>query len=151
MHPTVDAFLTRERACALATLLADGSPHAAAVHFSHRADPLTLFVQTERSSRKCEALRDGQTGRASVVVGFSETEWLTVQLNGAIRMITDAEELRAVHTLHYAKHPEAEQYRDDPDTAFLAFTPDWWRYTDFKTSPPQYIASDGGTPSTSDE
>lgn len=134
-------FLAKERVCALVVTLPDGTPHAAAMHYSHAADPLIIYTQTENTSRKCQGLLAGQPVTASVVVGFSEQDWLTLQMDGQISLILDQERLPAIHQLHYAKHPQAEQYKSDPVTVFLEFTPTWWRFTDFKTTPPTIITS----------
>ncbi len=135
-------FLTSHRVCSLTTVLKDGSPHAAAVHYSHHPDPLELYVSTEKTSRKCQALLDGHPTKGSVVIGFSEEEWITLQLDGDVQAIVDPSELRTVHALHYAKHPDAEEYKDDPVTIFLKFIPSWWRYTNYNTDPLTIISSD---------
>ena len=74
----------------------------------------------------------GQPGRASIVVGLSEEEWATLQMDGEIAIVGDKSELNKIYDIHYQKHPKAKQYRDLKDTIFLKFTPTWWRYTEFK-------------------
>lgn len=139
--PKIGEFLTKDRVCSLTTLLPDGSPHASALHFSHSTDPFVLYFSVEKTCRKCEALLDGKSVKASVVVGFSEVEWLTLQMDGEVRAILDVSELTTAQQVHYAKIKEAEKYKDDPTTIFLVFTPTWLRYTDFKTQPPTIISS----------
>ncbi|PIR45313.1 MAG: hypothetical protein COV10_00295 [Candidatus Vogelbacteria bacterium CG10_big_fil_rev_8_21_14_0_10_51_16] len=138
MNPTIKAFLDKERVCVLAVPLADGSPHAAAMHYSNTYQPLKLYFQTGKESLKCRALRAGDMARASVVVGFNETEMLTLQMRGMLREVTAQGELEALWRVHYRKQPQAEQYKG-PDSAFLEFTPAWWRYTDFTTDPETMI------------
>lgn len=140
MDQRVLDFLAKHRVCSLTTLLADGSPHAAALHYSHRSEPLALYFSTENTSKKCQALLDGKPGKASVVVGFSEEEWVTLQMDGEVRVV-ESSELPQVHELHYAKHPDSAKYKDDPATVFLVFTPSWWRSTDFNTTPPTILQS----------
>ena len=118
-------LLGKERVCVLAVCMANGGCHGAAMHFSHQVDPLIIYIQTESTSIKCKNLPT----KASVVVGFSEESMQTLQMDGDIRQITDLEE---VYKIHYAKHPGAEKYKNDPTTVFLAFTPTWWRYSDYK-------------------
>ena len=118
-------LLARERVCALSVCLPDGGCHGAAMHFSHQVEPLTIYIQTTSTSIKCRKLPT----IASVVVGFSEETMQTLQMDGDIRQITDLDE---VYKIHYAKHPGAEKYKSDPTTVFLAFTPIWWRYSDYK-------------------
>lgn len=120
-------LLKNERVCALSVCLPNGSCHGAAMHFSHQVDPLTVYIQTESTSIKCKKLPT----KASVVVGFSEETMQTLQMDGDIRQITD---LADVYKIHYAKHPGAEKYKIDPTTVFLAFTPTWWRYSDYKNN-----------------
>lgn len=140
--PAIQEFLTSHRVCSLATLLKDGSPHAAALHYSHHPDLLELYFSTEKTSRKCQALLDGHSIRGSVVIGFSEDEWITLQMDGDVQAIVDLNELHAVHVVHYAKHPDAEQYKNDPATIFLKFNPSWWRYTNYNTAPVTIISSE---------
>ncbi len=135
-------LLERHQVCSLTVLLPNGSPHAAAVHFSHVADPLTLYFSTDRTSKKCQGLLNGQSAKSSIVVGFSEEEWKTLQMDGEVKAILDKDELKKVQIVHYAKHPDAEKYKNDPDTLFLSFTPGWWRYSDLKIHPPAIISSD---------
>lgn len=132
MDKKITDFLGSHRVCSLTTLISDGSPHAAAMHFSHRDVPFELYIQTERNSRKFQALLTKETTKASVVIGFSEEEWTTLQLDGIVIEVKDKNELERVHEMHYLKHPDAKQYRDLPETVFLKFTPIWWRYTEYK-------------------
>ncbi len=87
------------------------------------------------------ALLKGEESKASVVLGFSEEEWITLQMDGEVRAILDKDELEKVHKIHYAKYPDSKKWKDDPSTIFLAFTPNWWRYTDYNTKPPTSLSS----------
>lgn len=135
-------FLVNHRVCSLTTLLPDSTPHAAALHFSHSDNPLTLYFSTENTSRKTRGLLNGETVKGAVVVGFSEDEWTTFQMDGDVKAITDKTELEKIHKIHYAKHPNSEKYKDDPATIFLAFTPTWWRYSDYNTDPMTILSSE---------
>jgi general stress protein 26 len=141
MEEKVLDFLRKHRICSLTTLLIDGSPHAAAVHYSHAKDPLTLYFSTDNTSRKCEALLNGNIVKAAVVVGFSEQEWITLQMNGEIKAVLDKDELAKAQEVHYGKHPKSEKYKNEPETVFLSFTPTWWRYTDYNTIPETVLSS----------
>lgn len=125
-------FLTKHRVCALATLLKDGSPHVSALHYSSNDKPLEVYIMTEKGSKKCEALLNAKPGKASFVTGFSEEEWITLQMDGEVKAVTNKKELQKIHKIHFAKHPEPEKYKDDPETLFLIFRPKWWRYTEYK-------------------
>jgi len=124
-------FLAKNRVCVLSVLLKDGSPHTAAMHYSHINSPLEIYIQTENTSRKCQALLKGKPIKSSVVVGFSEDEFRTLQLDGNIKIV-NKNKLKNIHDIHYKKHPEAKQWKDDPATVFLIFKPTWWRYTEYK-------------------
>lgn len=142
MDSKILGFLTKHRVCSLTTLLPDGSPHAAALHYSHKDSPLTLFFSTENTSKKCQALLGGKSTKASVVVGFSEEEWITFQMDGEVKAILEPEELKEAKTIHYPKHPDSKQYENAPETLFLSFMPHWWRYTDYNTDPPSILSSE---------
>lgn len=124
-------FLDKHRVCSLSTLLEDGTPHGAAMHYSHSASLFEIYIQTENTSKKCEALLGGKSVKASVVVGFSESEFKTLQIDGNIKILSK-NKLKSIHKIHYTKHPEAKQWKDDPATIFLVFKPKWWRYTEYK-------------------
>lgn len=128
-------FISKHRVCSLTTLLADGSPHAAALHYSHSENPLLFYFSTENTSKKCEGLLQGETVKGSIVIGFSEEEWITLQIDGEVKTITDETELDRVQKIHYSKHPNSAKYKDAPETIFLSFAPSWWRYTDYNTEP----------------
>lgn len=142
MNRKILDFLKKERVCSLTTLLKDGSPHAAALHYSHKDNPLTLYFSTENTSRKCQALLNGKSVKGTVVVGFSERKWISLQMDGRIKVISNKKELISIHKIHYAKHPDSKKYKDDPATIFLAFTLTWWRYMEFKSNPMVVISSE---------
>jgi general stress protein 26 len=133
MDKKIFSFLKKHRVGALTTVLKNGTPHAAALHFSHREEPFELYFSTENTSKKCEDLLTGKRGNASFVVGLSEEEWITLQMDGEIVIVSDKNELADIQKIHYKKHPSSEKYKDEPATVFLKFTPKWWRYTDYNT------------------
>lgn len=96
---------------------------------------MVLYFSTENTSRKCKGLLNGETVKGSVVVGLSEEEWITLQMDGEVTAIVDKAELEKIHQIHYTKHPSSAKYKEEPETIFLAFTPTWWRYTDYNTKP----------------
>lgn len=130
-------LVAKERVCSLSICRPDGTCDAAAMHFSHSADPFVIYIQTENTSRKCRDL----PASTSIVIGFNEETMTTLQLEGRIQTVSDASQLPDIHKIHYAKHPHAEQYKSDPATVFLIFTPSWWRYTDYKVHPPLTLSS----------
>ncbi len=142
MDPKIIEFISTQKISALTTMLTDGMPHAAALHYSHRNDPMELYFSTENTSRKAQALLDGKSSKAAVVIGFSEEKWIALQMEGEVVTIMDKEELSRIHSVHYKKHPGSEKYKDDPATIFLKFTPTWFRYTDYNTAPLTIITNE---------
>jgi general stress protein 26 len=134
MDQHVLSFLSNHRVSVLTTLLADGSPHAAALHYSHISDPLTLYFTSKRTSRKMQALVSGNVVKAALVIGMSDEEWKTLQMEGEVKLVSQ-EEIERIQDIHYRKHPNAQEFKNKPETVFLQFTPTWWRYTDFSTEP----------------
>lgn len=134
MDSQVVSFLSNHRVSAFTTLLADGSPHTAALHYSHITDPLTLYFTTKRTSRKMQALASGSVVKASLVIGTNDEEWKTLQMEGEVTLVSPAD-IERIQDIHYRKHPNAEEFKNKPETVFLQFTPTWWRYTDFSTEP----------------
>lgn len=140
MNEVIEQLLTSEPIGVLSVLLADGTLHAATIHFSQTVEPFKLYMQTSNTTIKAQPFVDGKTGPAALVIGVSEATWRTLQLHGTVRAILDPEEIAEVAKIHYEKHPEAGKYQS-PKNLFLEFTPSWWRYSDFNTDPPTIIAS----------
>ncbi len=138
----VSAFLANNPVSVFTVLLPGGVPHSAALHFSHSDGPLRLYFSTSLDSVKVEGLKDGQTQPASAVVGWSEQEFITLQLRGKARKL-EGDELEKAKGIHYAKHPGSAKYADDPDTFFIVLDVDWFRYTDFKVAPMEILSSEG--------
>lgn len=134
MNPKILNFLAQERVGAISVLLPNGAPHSAAVHYSLQKDPLKIYIQTSNNTKKVQGLLDGKTSKAAMVFGFSEEDWLTLQMDGNARLISDAEKLQSIYKIHYQKNPEAEKYKG-ANTVFIEFTPTWYRFTDFNTEP----------------
>lgn len=139
MQQAIHDFLNSNEISVLTTLLANGTPHSATLHFSHQQEPLEFYFSTKRTSVKCENLLDGKPSAASMVVGFSTENWITLQLRGVVQVITNKIEQEKVQEIHYAKHPGSKRYKDDAETVFLKFTPNWWRYSDLSIT--QIISS----------
>lgn len=138
MNPKALELLKKERVCVFAVPMQDGAPHAATVHFSQQLDPVKIFIQTYPTV-KAKAIQDkGGKAKAAIVVGTDEKEFVTLQMHGDVRIVSDMQELEQIYKIHYAKQPESEKYKSST-TIFLEFTPTWWRYTDFNTDPETVI------------
>lgn len=141
MDSRIVSFLSNHRVSAFTTLLPDGAPHTAALHYSHIVDPLTLYFTTKRTSRKMQSLVSGKNVKASLVIGINDEEWKTLQMEGEVR-IASQENIERIQDIHYRKHPNAQEFKNRPETVFLEFTPTWWRYTDFSTEPLVSLSSE---------
>ena len=138
MNPIALEFIKKERVCVLSVVLTDGSPHLATLHYSSTVEPVKIFIQTSPTVKTAAIKERGGEAKAAVVIGFDEQEFVTLQMRGYVRMVSDPKELGAIYKIHYVKYPKAEK-RKGPNTIFLEFTPAWWRYTDFKTHPETII------------
>lgn len=121
-------YLHTQRIGVVAVAMLDGSPHAATVHFAYMQEPLQLLMMTNRNYKKCEPIIANGEARASFVVGFSETEMRTLQMDGTLAFADEA----AVSASYFDRFPEKRERYNAPDDVFLMFTPTWWRFTDFK-------------------
>ena len=137
MDKVILEFLEKNRVSVLTTLLVDGTPHGATLHYSFKTDPLELYFSVDKTDRKCQALAQSNEGKAAVVIGFSEQEWLTLQIDGKIKIVEDKDKIKEIKTIHYKRHPNSQKFENDPNTVFLVFQPTWLRYTDFNVEPPK--------------
>ncbi|MBI5138282.1 MAG: hypothetical protein HZA95_00605 [Candidatus Vogelbacteria bacterium] len=144
MNKTILDLLNKERISVLSLILPNGNSHSATMHFSFTPEAFKFYFQTANSSIKVMGLLSGETTKASLVIGTSEVDWSTFQAHGTIHAISDQAELDKIYKIHYLKQPQAEQYKSDPETMFLEFTPTWWRHTDFKVQPETIIEMDNG-------
>ncbi len=129
-------FIKNNRVTAFTTMLKDGMPHSAALHYSFNGDTQEFYISTSSDTRKCELLKEAGTCKASAVIGLSEEEWITLQMEGIAEIINDPAEITFVQNIHYAMHPNSAKFKDDPLTIFFKFKPTWYRYTDFNNHPP---------------
>jgi hypothetical protein len=103
------------------------------MHYSCAAELPALYFCTDDRSAKARDCRENS--RASVTTGWSEVDWVTAQIRGALRALTLPEEIEAAKAAHYAVHPNARHFENDPHTLFLLFEPDWVRFSDLGAAP----------------
>ena len=126
-------YLREGRVSVLSTCAPNGEPHSSVMHYSCAAGLPVLFFSTDDRTAKASDCRENP--RASVAIGWSEVDWVTVQMRGALRALTLPEEKEAAKAAHYAVHPNARQFDSDPHTLFLRFEPDWVRFSDLGATP----------------
>lgn len=136
MSPIVRKFLLAHEVGCISTEINDGL-HSAAIHYT-LTDQGTFYIQTNLDSRKCLLLKESGEVKAALVVGLSTEEWKTYQANGTARLITDPVERRLFASIR-GKQFSGKNYADDPEVAFIEFSPIWSRYTDSNTKPKTII------------
>ena len=141
MKDEVLNFVRENKVGVLAVQMPDDSPHAATVHFAHTDEPLTFFFETSRDYRKAESLLKNSVTKASFVIGSSESDMRTLQIDGEASLISD-EEREKFDSVYFSVFPEkTERSKTDPKVIFFKLAPTWWRYTDW-TKPEGKISFD---------
>ncbi|MFC4504714.1 MULTISPECIES: pyridoxamine 5'-phosphate oxidase family protein [Streptomyces] len=125
----LDAFLTTQRTCRVATVSAEGGPHVSALWFLWDGSALWLY-SVVRSKRWTQLLRDP---RVAVVIDIGEEyESLRgVELSGAVEFVGEAPrtgelcaELDAVETLFARKNFGLDAMPHDGRHAWVRLTPE---------------------------
>ncbi len=138
--PQVKAFIQSQHAAVLAVPLPDNAVHAAAMLFSFDLNLAEFYFFTEAGSIKLRPLETRSTCNASLVIGTTEENKLTLQLSGILAKVEQFDTLEKIKIVHYARFPQSKAY-ENATTVFLCFTPIWYRFTDYHTKPPQIISS----------
>jgi general stress protein 26 len=141
MDEQITNFIDSNKICVFSVLRPDGSVHAASLHYTNNADYLEFYFATHKTSRKAASLLSGEAVKASMVIGFSEAEMVTLQMDGVVEIISADTDIARAKEIHYAKHESAKKFDGDPNTVFLRFKPNWWRYSEFMSKPPVFIES----------
>lgn len=128
-----DGFVRQERLCVITTSTAEGQPHSSVMHYSCGAERFCLYFSTDDRSMK--AVNCLVNNRAAVALGWSEVDWVTVQMHGTLSALTAPDQLAAAKAAHYARHPNSQQFEHDPHTVFLEFRPTWIRLSDLAVDP----------------
>ena len=123
-------YLKTQRIGVLTVEMLDGSPHGATVHFAHTDEPLVFYFETYREYRKAEPILAQRTTRATFVIGVSEDDRKTLQLDGTLELIKP-EEKGLFDRIYLGKFPDKLEKSKDPKSIFFKFTPHWWRFSDW--------------------
>ena len=135
-------FIGKHRISVLSTVQDDGKPYSATLHYANSVKPLQFLFITEKTSKKCQPLKDEKLHPASLVVGFSEEEFITLQMQGNIQIVSNSKKLQKSWNAYTEKYPQATKRKIDPNFVILSFTLNWWKYTELKPSPPTIISSE---------
>ena len=76
-------FLRDNRVSVLSTCTAEAEPHSSVMHYLLRRRTAGSLLSTDDRSAKATDCRANP--RAAVALGWSETDWVTVQMRGALR------------------------------------------------------------------
>ncbi len=133
----LDAFLTEQRTCRVATVSADGTPHASTLWFAWDGSSLWLYSITR--SKRWADLRTDQ--RIAVVVDAGEDygELRGVELAGTVEFVGEAPrvgdpvpELDEIEKQFAAKNFGMDQMPHDGRHAWVRLTPDTIASWDFR-------------------
>lgn len=133
MEAKILKFITKNHVSVLTTLLENGCPHSASMHFASTDKPFKFVFFTKKVSRKCKHFEENKKYPASLVVGFDEKEMIEFQSEGTIKIASSTESDKGVKTFA-DKFGGAEL---DSEHQVLIYEPTWWRYTEFK---PKFMA-----------
>jgi general stress protein 26 len=128
------SFIKDARISVISTIGSDGGPHATVMHHSCLSSPLRIFYSADKSSTKYANILT--RAHSAVVVGWSEQDWVTVQMRGTTKIVNEPTELVAAKQIHYSLHPNSQRFEHDPGTVFLKFEPTWLRFSDLGVEPP---------------
>lgn len=131
MDRKVVSFLDKHRISVLTTILPDGTPHSASLHYANSVDPLYFIFWTGRKTRKCAHFEEGKKYPSSLAIGFSEEEFVTIQMEGQISIVSK-KDIDSSYKVYQAKFEGSAKYNGDKDDVLLKFVPKWWRYSEFK-------------------
>jgi general stress protein 26 len=90
-------------------------------------------MSTETTTRKYPNILANP--QASVVIGGLNND-PSIQIDGQIKVLQGPSADEAKTTI-LSLHPDLAAYINTPNTKFLAFTPNWLRYSDFSQNPPE--------------
>lgn len=130
MNEQILDYVNSQSIAVLAVQMPDNAPHAATMHFGFLENPNRFIVVTNKDSKKCIPLLQGETANASFVIGQSEADMKSLQMDGVVEMATD----ESVSEEFFAKFPDKKGRYNSETDAILVFTPTWWRYSDYKNS-----------------
>src|SRR5207248_8537786 len=98
-------FLEEQHVCIVTTIMCDGMPHPAAMHYSMLDNPFTMFFCID--DRSVTAQNATFNGKMAVLVGCNEEMPRTLQMRGGISIVKDPSELALAATTFYTRYPHS--------------------------------------------
>lgn len=133
MDKKILGFLKKQHVSVLTTLLENGNPHSASMHFAMRDNPFEFVFFTKHVSRKCSHFEVDRKYPAALVVGFNEDEMVEFQSEGTVEKVNQTKSKLGEET--FASKFDGAKL--DNEHVVLEYVPTWWRYTEFK---PKFVA-----------
>ncbi|HEY8999475.1 MAG TPA: pyridoxamine 5'-phosphate oxidase family protein [Candidatus Saccharimonadales bacterium] len=122
------AFLDAHELCVLSTADEKGKPASAVVGFTVH-DDFQIIVATSGETRKVANV--AANPQVAVVVWDGSQ---TLQLEGKARVL-EGKEIAEWQQKHFAKRPDSQKYKDDPNERYILIEPTWLRFTDASRHP----------------
>lgn len=138
MDKRVLYFLQSQRICVLAVTMPGGTPHGATLHVAFNPKTNQFYFSTDPKYMKAQALEPGTSTTATIVIGTDEREMKTFQADGVASRVS-AEDIALVSEIYLNKFPEKQG--KFLNNFYFAFTPRWWRFTDWTTPQGKQIIS----------
>ncbi|MEX0957323.1 MAG: pyridoxamine 5'-phosphate oxidase family protein [Rhizobiaceae bacterium] len=105
--------------------------HVAMMHYSFADDLSAFYFSTDQNSRKVALIRaSGKRGPASLAIGTRDEDSQFVQVDGQC-MVLQGGVPEDIKDRHLDRNPSAAEFKDDPDTVYLKFTPERGVLTDY--------------------
>lgn len=132
----ISKFLRRKdlKLCVIATSTKDGKSECAVMGYSILND-LTVVLCTDKTSRKWKNLKENP--KLSLTFGWS-FDTPNIQYDGICELVENGAELETCEKTYFLSHPEAEEFKDLPETVYIKATPKWVRLTDYSTNPERF-------------
>lgn len=141
MDKRVEKFIKNHRVSVLSVMTPEDKIHSATIHYANKFDPLEFIFLTEKASLKAQTLGSGEV-RASLVIGFSEEEWVTLQMHGTASLPKNDKEISEAWEVYSTKFSGSEKMKENVDFTLVKFIPNWWRYSEVRPRPSFVITSE---------
>ncbi|HEV7448980.1 MAG TPA: pyridoxamine 5'-phosphate oxidase family protein [Candidatus Paceibacterota bacterium] len=124
------ALFARNKLGVVSTVSAEGKPQSAVVAISETSE-LCLVFGSFKGNRKNNNIE--RNPAVSVVVGWSDDDSTTVQMEGKTQFLEGEERERLADA--HCKKEDSYEYHKDPRQQYFKIIPTWIRYSDFSIDP----------------
>lgn len=134
---SIKPFIKKHRISVLSVMLESGEPHGASLHYAWDEVNGVFVFFTRTSTVKFQSLEKGPS-KASLVIGFSDEEFSTLQMRGEARVCNND----AAKQAYCQKYRHILEFLRDSSAVFIEFKPNWYRYSDLKPEEAIVISSE---------